>query len=99
MGPVVFLEIYYSKIFRIDYKSKHSKKKQKKPKKPTGTSCKKLTGNVKENKASTFKSLIEMLILLIHDGGYCTFFLETASWRLKCHGVRISYTFSLSDPL
>lgn len=30
MGPVVFLEIYYSNIFRIDYKSKHLKKKKKK---------------------------------------------------------------------
>lgn len=29
MGPVVFLEIYYSNIFRIDYKSKHLKKKKK----------------------------------------------------------------------
>lgn len=28
MGPVVFLEIYYSNIFRIDYKSKHLKKKK-----------------------------------------------------------------------
>lgn len=43
MGPVVFLEIYYSNIFRIDYKSKHLKKK-----KITSTSGKKLTGNVKE---------------------------------------------------
>lgn len=42
MGPVVFLEIYYSNIFRIDYKSKHLKKKI------TSTSGKKLTGNVKE---------------------------------------------------
>lgn len=45
MGPVVFLEIYYSNIFRIDYKSKHLKKKKKKI---TSTSGKKLTGNVKE---------------------------------------------------
>lgn len=42
MGPAIFLEIYYSKIFRIDYKPKHLKKKI------TGISCKKLTGNVKE---------------------------------------------------
>lgn len=50
MGPVVFLEIYYSNIFRIDYKSKHLKKTKtnQKLKKPTITSCKKLTGNVKE---------------------------------------------------
>lgn len=28
MGPVVFLEIYYSNIFRIDYKSKYQKNKK-----------------------------------------------------------------------